>query len=120
MSKKVETAEDVRKLTDEEVGVELSRLRNQLFALRTQAVTGKVENVADFKITRRSIARLLTEKNARRHRKSAAAKPAAKPAAKAKAVADAGPAKGGSTKPVAKKAASAKTRPSARKATKTK
>ena len=116
MSKKVETAEDVRKLTDEEVGVELSRLRNQLFALRTQAVTGKVENVPDFKITRRSIARLLTEKNARRHRKSAAAKPAAK----AKAAADAGPAKGGSTKPVAKKAASAKTRPSARKATKTK
>lgn len=114
MSKKVETAEDVRKLTDEEVGIELSRLRNQLYALRSQSVTGKVEDNSAFRVTRRSIARLLTEKNARRH-----AKAAPKAGAKSSAKAPAAPAaKAKVSKPSGKKTASAKTRPSARKANK--
>lgn len=116
MSKKVETAADVRKLTDEEVGIELSRLRNQLYALRSQAVTGKVEDNSAFRVTRRSIARLLTEKNARRHAKAGTGRAAAKSGTKAASAATAAKAK--SVKASGKKSASAKTRPSARKANK--
>lgn len=57
--------QESHKLTDEEIGVEIKRLRNELFTLRTQAVTEKVEDVSRFKKTRRDIARLLTERNAR-------------------------------------------------------
>jgi ribosomal protein L29 len=79
MSKKPATKDDVRKMTDEEVGVELSRLRNHLYSLRTQQVTSKVEDTTAFVNTRRSIARLLTERNVRRHKK-AGGRPAAKAA----------------------------------------
>src|SRR6185503_10605581 len=57
--------QEVHKLTDDEIGVEIKRLRNELYTLRTQAVTEKVEDVSRFKKTRRDIARLLTERNAR-------------------------------------------------------
>ncbi len=124
MSKKVETAEDVRKLTDEEVGIELSRLRNQLYALRSTSVTGKVEDNSAFRITRRSIARLLTEKNARRYAKAGTGRTAAKSGSKSAGKSAAGKApaapvaKVKSSKPVGKKTVNAKTRPSARKANK--
>ena len=94
MSKKPANAEDVRKLTDEEVGLELKRVRGELYTLRTQLVTGKVEDNTKFGKSRRAIARLLTERTARVHKKTpkAPAAVAAKPAPK-------------SVKPVAKKKA---------------
>ncbi len=78
------TGTEVRALRDEEIGIELKRLRERLFTLRSQAVTEKVENTAQFGTIRKDVARLMTERNARRHAKEAAAK-AAKAAAKAAA-----------------------------------
>ncbi|GMV27314.1 MAG: hypothetical protein AMXMBFR58_33450 [Phycisphaerae bacterium] len=57
---------EVRALRDEEIKVELERQRAKLFQLRSQAVTEKVENTAQFKSVRRDIARLLTERRSRR------------------------------------------------------
>ncbi|MCA3006272.1 MAG: 50S ribosomal protein L29 [Planctomycetaceae bacterium] len=59
------TGAEVKKLTSEEVGVELKRLREKLFQLRNQAVTEKVEDTSQFRKIRKDIARLLTEQNAR-------------------------------------------------------
>ena len=59
-------AKEVRKLSDEEIDVEVARLRKRSFELRTQAVTEKIEDTTQFGATRRDIARLLTEQNARR------------------------------------------------------
>ncbi len=61
-------AKEVRKLSDEEIDVELVRLRKRTFELRTQAVTEKIEDTTQFGSTRRDIARLLTEQNARRRK----------------------------------------------------
>ena len=61
-------AKEVRKLSDEEIGVELVRLRKRSFELRTQAVTEKSEDTTQFGSTPRDIARLLTEQNARRRK----------------------------------------------------
>ncbi len=75
---------DIKKLTDEQLGAEVKDLRGKLFTLRSQMVTEKVENLSQFKIIRRSIARLLTEATARQHAKNPArAKPAAAPVAPA-------------------------------------
>ena len=59
------TGEEVRKLTEEELGVELNRLRGRLFTLRSQSVTEKVEDNSQFTNARRDIARVLTEQTAR-------------------------------------------------------
>ena len=59
------TGKEVRALSDEEIRVELGRLRRSLFTLRTQSVTEKVEDNSQFRKVRRDIARLLTERNAR-------------------------------------------------------
>ena len=56
---------EVRGLTDEEIGVELKKLRGQLFSLRTQAVTEKVEDNTQFGKVRKDIARLMTERGRR-------------------------------------------------------
>lgn len=56
---------EVRALKDEEIKVELERNRTKLYQLRSQTVTEKVENTAQFKIVKRDIARLLTERNSR-------------------------------------------------------
>lgn len=56
---------DVRKMRDEELNVEEDRLRRELFDLRTQAVTEKLENPRKFQVVKRDIARILTEKRAR-------------------------------------------------------
>ncbi len=61
-------AKEVRKLSDEEIDVEVRRLRKRTFELRTQAVTEKIEDTTQFGETRRDIARLLTEQNARRRK----------------------------------------------------
>ena len=59
------TGKEVRALSDEEIRAELGRLRDRLFTLRTQSVTEKVEDNSQFRKTRRDVARLLTEQNAR-------------------------------------------------------
>lgn len=61
------TGSEVKKLTSEEIGVELNKLRERLFTLRGQKTTEKVENTSQFGAIRKDIARLLTEQNARIH-----------------------------------------------------
>lgn len=91
--------EEARKLKDEEIKAELGRLRTKLFDLRSQTVTEKVENTAQFAELRKDVARLMTERNARRLAKDApkkapAAKAEPKKAAAGKKPANAKPAKG--------------------------
>ncbi|MBA4119415.1 MAG: 50S ribosomal protein L29 [Isosphaera sp.] len=59
------TGQEVRAMGDEEITVELKKLREKLFGLRMQKVTGKVEDTASFGKARKDIARLLTEARAR-------------------------------------------------------
>ena len=61
-------AKEVHKLSDEEIQVELVRLRTRSFELRTQAVTEKIEDTSQFGATRGDISRLLTEQTARRRK----------------------------------------------------
>jgi large subunit ribosomal protein L29 len=58
-------AREIRKLSDEQITSELAAQRRKVFDLRAQAVTEKVENTSQFRTVRRTIARLLTERNAR-------------------------------------------------------
>lgn len=58
-------AKEVRKLKDEEIEIEVARLRRRLFDLRSQAVTEKIEDTSQFRKTRKDIARLLTEARSR-------------------------------------------------------
>lgn len=62
-------AKETHKLSDEEIEVEIVRLRRKGFDLRTQAVTEKIEDTSQFSKTRRDVARLLTEQHLR-HRRS--------------------------------------------------
>ena len=59
------TGEEVRKMRDEEISIELTRLREKIFTLRSQMVTEKVEDTSQLGKVRRDVARLLTERNAR-------------------------------------------------------
>jgi ribosomal protein L29 len=61
------TGAEAKALRDEEIGIELKRLREKLFTLRSQAVTEKVEDTSQFLKVRKDVARLLTERNVRRH-----------------------------------------------------
>jgi len=56
---------EVRALKDEEITVELSRMRGSLMAMKNKSVTEKIEDTTQFGKTRRDIARLLTEQTAR-------------------------------------------------------
>lgn len=101
-------AQEVRKMTDEEISLEIRSLRSKIHTMRTQVVTDKVEDVSSFEKTRRDVARLLTERNARFKNGGGAGKATA--AAKSE---DAKPAKKASVKkaaakPAAKKAAAKK------------
>jgi large subunit ribosomal protein L29 len=58
-------AGEVHKMSVEELSVEVARLRNNLFDLRSQAVTEKVEDTSKFRKIRKDIARLLTEQRTR-------------------------------------------------------
>jgi len=51
---------EIRNLSDEEMQVELSRLRRHLFDLRSQSVTEKLEDPTMITLVRRDIARLMT------------------------------------------------------------
>lgn len=69
MAKKTtELAAEVRKMKDAELGIELKRLRERLYELRTQSVTEKIEDPSQFTKVRRQIARLQTEQNARKQK----------------------------------------------------
>ncbi len=59
-------AKEVHKLSEEEIGFEVNRLRRRLFELRQQEVTEKIQDTSQFGKIRKDIARLLTEKNVRR------------------------------------------------------
>jgi len=59
-------AKEVHKLSEEEIGFEVDRLRRRLFELRQQEVTEKIQDTSQFGKIRKDIARLLTEKNVRR------------------------------------------------------
>lgn len=59
-------AKEVHKLNDEELGIEVVRLRKRLYELRTQAVTEKIEDTSQFGKIRKDVARLLTEQSNRR------------------------------------------------------
>jgi len=54
-------AKEVHKLTLQELEVERDRLRRQLYDLRCQAVTEKLENPRQLRMIRRDIGRILTE-----------------------------------------------------------
>ena len=60
------TPKEVRKLNEEELDVEIERLKRRHFELRTQAVTEKIEDTTQFGKIKKDIARLMTERNARR------------------------------------------------------
>lgn len=65
------TPKEVRKLENEEIDVEVKRLRARLFELRTQEVTEKIHDTSQFGKIRRDIARLLTERNRRKQQPAA-------------------------------------------------
>ena len=56
---------DVRNMSPDEIDAELERLRDQLFHLRAQAVTEKLQNPTLLGKARRDVARLLTIKRQR-------------------------------------------------------
>ncbi|MCC7146033.1 MAG: 50S ribosomal protein L29 [Phycisphaeraceae bacterium] len=56
---------EVHKLTDQELTVEVQRLRHNLYEVRCQAVTEKLENPMQIGKIKRDIARLLTESRSR-------------------------------------------------------
>ncbi|MDP7030144.1 MAG: 50S ribosomal protein L29 [Phycisphaerales bacterium] len=59
------TPNEVRKLGDDEIDIEVASLRRRLFDLRCQLVTEKIQHTSQFGDVKRDIARLLTEKRAR-------------------------------------------------------
>ncbi len=65
--------QEIHELTDEELTVELERLRRHLFDVRAQAVTEKLEDPWLITKAKRDIARILT---VQREREMAAAKAA--------------------------------------------
>jgi len=65
-------AKEVHKLSVEEIGIEVTRIRRRLFELSTQSVTEKIEDTSQFGKLRRDVARLLTEASQRRAREVAA------------------------------------------------
>lgn len=63
-------AKEVHRFNDEEISIEIGRLRKRMFELRSQKVTDKIEDTSRFKKNRRDIARLLTEQRDRAIRKA--------------------------------------------------
>lgn len=60
-------AKEVHKLSEEEIDIEVKRLRRRLFELRTQEVTEKIQDTSQSRKIRRDIARLLTERTMRQN-----------------------------------------------------
>lgn len=59
---------EVHKMKDEELSLEVTRLRRHLYDLRCQQVTERIEDTSQFGKTKKDIARLLTEQRARQIR----------------------------------------------------
>lgn len=59
------TGKEVKAMRDEELKIELSKLTNELFDLRSQAVTAKVEDTSKFGKLRKDIARVKGEQRRR-------------------------------------------------------
>lgn len=59
------TGKEVAAMRDDEIKIELSKLRNELFDLRSKSVTAKVENTSRFPKLRSDIARMLAEQGKR-------------------------------------------------------
>ena len=62
------TGTEVRALKDEEITVELGRLRATMLSLNAKGVSEKIEDTSQFGKIKRDIARLLTEQNARNNK----------------------------------------------------
>lgn len=58
-------AGEVKAMRDDEITVELKRLREKLHTLRTQSLSEKIEDNSQFGDIRRDIARLKTESHRR-------------------------------------------------------
>jgi len=58
---------EIRELTPEELDRALADDRKEIFNLRLQAQTGQLENSARIRLLRKEVARLETEKTARRN-----------------------------------------------------
>ncbi|MBL4702846.1 MAG: 50S ribosomal protein L29 [Phycisphaeraceae bacterium] len=56
---------EIKKLSDEQVSAEIKSNRRQIYSLRSQAVTEKLENPGHKGTLRRDVARLMTEKRQR-------------------------------------------------------
>ena len=52
--------QEIHRMSNEELGVEVERLRRRLYELRCQSVTEKVENPNEIGAVRKDIARLMT------------------------------------------------------------
>ncbi len=65
------TGAEVRKLNTDVLKSNLKEARIELFNLRMKASTEKVEDNSTFGKSRKQVARLLTEVNARRHAEAA-------------------------------------------------
>jgi large subunit ribosomal protein L29 len=63
-------APEAHKMTEEEIKLELGRLRRQLFDLRSQSVTDKLEDPTQLGKAKKDIARLLTEQRSRQLKKA--------------------------------------------------
>ncbi|MAB82369.1 MAG: 50S ribosomal protein L29 [Phycisphaerae bacterium] len=63
------TPSELKKMSDEDITIEVQQLRRRLFDLRCQLVTEKIQNTSQFPMVRKDIARLLTEQNARNRAK---------------------------------------------------
>ena len=61
---------EVHKMSDAEMTEEVARLRKQLFELKCQAVTEKLENPRQLGNIKRDIARILTEQRQRQLQES--------------------------------------------------
>jgi ribosomal protein L29 len=60
---------ELKKMSDEDLAVEVQQLRRRLFDLRCQLVTEKIQNTSQFPNVRKDIARLLTEQSSRNRAK---------------------------------------------------
>lgn len=62
----------VRAMADDEIVTLVRKFRDELFVLKNQSVSEKVEDVTKFEKLRKDIARLKTEQGARRNKAAAA------------------------------------------------
>jgi large subunit ribosomal protein L29 len=58
-------ARELADLADEDLTDRLAQAKDKLFKLRFQRVTGQMDNHAEIKLTKRDVARVLTEMRAR-------------------------------------------------------